>query len=99
MEKDVQTIEVYVKENLGDITKVQFSEIKREGETIFSYEKSSFYSSNDEVLLVYTGDSNLFKAFTPNEKKNNSTFILKKNGAIIETNKNDTTNIINYYTI
>jgi len=93
-----ENFEVYVKENLGDITQVKLNETKKNGQTIYSFEKKSFYSSNDEVLFVFTGDSNMVKSFNSAGNKGN-TYIFKKNGAIIETEKNNTLNILNYYMI
>jgi len=101
--KSETLFEVFVKENAGDICKVNFFEIQRDDQMIYSYEKKPFYSSSDEVLFVYAGSAKLSQK-NENDKSlkrfnEGTTFFLKKNGVIIQTPQNSTSTILNYYNI
>ena len=92
--------EVFVKENVGDICKIILYETKKEDQLLYTYEKRPFYSSSDEVLFVYSGEAKLGQKFDNSKISNISfTFFFKKNGAIIQTPHNSTSEIINYYKI
>lgn len=82
-----------MKENFGDIIILRFHEIISQERTIYNYEKKPLYSSDDEIGLIYNLEKKLF------QNKTKSTLIMKKNGLIIETAKNNTLEILDYFSI
>ena len=87
---------LYVKENKGDITKLLFLENINENNKKYYHDLKQIYSTNDEVILFTYGFKQL-KTLNSHEQSNLSSFIIKSNGIIIETEYENTLNIINYH--
>lgn len=85
---------VYVKENEGDISKVSFNREENMKNLSPSFSRKNIYSSNDNVLIFF----NASKDFD-SDTNSSSSYILKKNGMIIETEVENTTSIRKYYNI